>query len=236
MSFAKLPEKQFTRPNSVTCTHTHTNTCTRIHTYILKSLIRTHTDRASTQETTRDANLPIWREFLQEGQSTERSAQRKELLSTEITGAVQPRAKRRTKMREQPNASSPNSRIFALARALSLSLARVCMCVCVHARTSAWSAENKHKHVRCLAPESWMSQTAAVWATCGHVQHESMTKAPMLPSSPSPLCTLHLSSLQSPQTSNVHNHFRRVQLQQQTIGLRTSGQTQRWAQLERVNG
>lgn len=110
-------------------THTQTHAHAFIHT--LKSLIRTHTNKASTQETTRDANLPIWREFLQEGQSTERSAQRKELLSTEITGAVQPRAKRRTKMREQPNASSPKSRISALARALSLSLARVCVCVCM---------------------------------------------------------------------------------------------------------
>lgn len=49
MPFAKLPENQFTLPNSVTCTHTHT--------YIQV----THTPKAATQETTRDANLPIWR-------------------------------------------------------------------------------------------------------------------------------------------------------------------------------
>lgn len=75
---------------------------------------------------------------------------------------------------------------YSLSRALAHSPWHVCMCVCVHARTSAWSAESKHKHVRCLAPESWMSPTAAVWATCGHVQHESMTKAPMLPPPLSP--------------------------------------------------
>lgn len=183
--------------------YTHTQTYAHAFIHTLKSLIRTHTNKASTQETTRDANLPIWREFLQEGQSTERSAQRKELLSTEITGAVQPQAKRRTKMREQPNASSPKSRISALARALSLSLARVCLCV--HARTSAWSAESKHKHVRCLAPESWMSQTAAVCATCGHVQHESMTKAPMLlsPASPSAHFTFLFYSLHKQATSII---------------------------------
>lgn len=221
--------------------YTHTNTCTRIRTYvcILKSFTRTHSNKASTQETERDANLPIWRECLQESQSTERSAQRKELLSTEITGAVQPRAKRRTKMREQPTASSPKSRTFALALALSvfpsISLARVCVCVTVHARTSAWSAESKHKHVH-----SWPQRVECLRRLL-YVQHAAMCnlnqwRRRRCCRHPLPLCTLLLSSLQSPQTSEVHNHFRRVQLQQQTIGLRTSGQTQHWAQLERVNG
>lgn len=81
-----------------------------------------------------------------------------------------------------------------------------------------------------------MSQTAGCWdATCGHVQHESMAKTPMrpysnnLPISPPTLTLLLLPS----KTSNVHNHFRRVCVaavaaaqQRQTIGLRTSGQTQ----------
>lgn len=125
MPFAKLPENQFTLPNSVTYTHTHT--------YIQVTHTHTHLKlRLKKRRVTRICRYDV--RVLQEGQSTERSAQRKELLSTEIKGAVQSRTKRRIKKRERErerrtgqNASSPKSRsnisLSHCARSLSASLA-----------------------------------------------------------------------------------------------------------------
>lgn len=140
MPFAKLPENQFTLPNSVTCTYTHT--------YIQVTHTHTHLKlRLKKRRVTRICRYDV--RVLQEGQSTERSAQRKELLSTEIKGAVQSRTKRRMKNRERErrtgqNASSPKSRsnirsriAFALLLPFSLAVklavwVSVSMCVCVY--------------------------------------------------------------------------------------------------------
>lgn len=183
------------------------------HTYIYSSHSHTHLKlRLKKRRVTRICRYDV--RVLQEGQSTERSAQRKELLSTEIKGAVQSRTKRRIKKRERErerrtgqNASSPKSRsnisLSHCARSHSASLSLcgwVCMCVC---RTSAWSTEREDKQVRWDQQASERARerfgvieyvSDGCWdATCGHVQHESMTKTPMqpysnnLPTPPHPL-------------------------------------------------
>lgn len=238
------------------------------HTYIYSSHSHTHLKlRLKKRRVTRICRYDV--RVLQEGQSTERSAQRKELLSTEIKGAVQSRTKRRMKKREresdEPDRMQVRRRVavtFLLshcARSLSAFLSRSqaccvveCVCACAgQARGALREKINKFAETnkRVNERESGlgllnMSQTAAGMqhaAMCNMSQWRRRrcsriaTTYHPLPSPP-PLTLLLLPS----QTSNVHNHFRRVlqqlQQRQQTIGLRTSRQTQLWAQLERGSG
>lgn len=160
MPFAKLPENQFTLPNSVTCTYTHT--------YI--QVTHTHTHTLSC-----DSRNDAWRESAdmtcvfckkvkaQRGPHSARNfcqLKSKERFSHERSGAW-----KTERESDEPDRMQVRRRVavtFALAlRALSccLSLSQssllcgwvcvcACACTCMHGRTSAWSTESEDKQVR----------------------------------------------------------------------------------------
>lgn len=215
--------------------YTHTNTCTRIRTYI--EVTYTHTLKQSF-----DTRNDAWRESADMTRVFAKRSKHREVRTAQGTfvnwnhrsGSVTSKAAHENeRVADCKFAEESNIRSLARALFLLISLARVCVWVCMpgQARGAQRASINMFawpQRVKCLRRLLYVQHAAmcnmSQWRRRRCCRH------------PLPLCTLHLSSLQSPQTSNVHNHFRRVQLQQQTIGLRTSGQTQHWAQLKRVNG
>lgn len=131
MPFAKLPENQFTRFNSVTCTHT--NTCTRIRTYI--EVTYTHTLKQSF-----DTRNDAWRESADMTRVFAKRSKHREVRTAQGTfvnwnhrsGSVTSKAAHENeRVADCKFAEESNIRSLARALSLSISLARVCVWVCM---------------------------------------------------------------------------------------------------------